>query len=42
MAHLAQLEDEAQNRWELQMPSAIKPEFMVELPREDTPGGFRH
>ena len=35
MAHLAKLEAEASNRWELQLPATIKPEFVVELPRED-------
>ena len=35
VAHLAKLEDEARNRWELQLPTAIKPEFVVEFPQED-------
>ena len=33
--HLAELEDDASNRWDLQFSTAIEPEFVVELPQED-------
>ena len=33
--HLAKLETDALSRWELQVPAAIAPDFVVELPQED-------
>ena len=33
--HLANLEGEAFNRWELQLPAAVEPKFVVEIPQED-------
>ena len=33
--HLANLEDYAFNRWDLQLPATVSPDFVVELPQED-------
>ena len=33
--HLANLESNALNRWELQLPATVSPDFIMELPQED-------
>ena len=35
VAHLSKLENEASNRWDLQLSTLVKPEFVVKLPTED-------
>ena len=38
--HLANLEIKALNRWELQLPAAVEPKFVVEVPQEDPQEDF--